>query len=193
MVPRGARQESQSACSDDQKRQHIHSNSRQSNAFLQEDVIILEVSRNPASLLQALQKNQSLQSLQSALSQAGLYPHLPGGAATFVSVHQYQSVKLATASLDLQKRHIITSKSMESTVSDVIASLPKKERVRIKTRTVIDHLELLSRDQNRCIKTSHTFISLSSESESSQRIARTASTTDGNSRSKFRPREHQTS
>lgn len=144
-------------------------------------VVILEVSRNPASLLQALTGNVALQPVRRALEEANLDMSIPSGAMMLVNPDQYRAVQMVVTSWNLKPRHIITSTELEATVKQAIEDLPKRDRVRIKSSRRIPGSELHATEQRVAISVRNTFWEVEDlcAERSWPQSAGTASTTDG--------------
>lgn len=157
---------------------------------LRSGVVILEVSRNPASLMHALARNAELQLVQHALQQASLDHCGPYGAMMLVYPHQYHAVEMMVKNWDLQRRHIITSLDLEAIVKQVVESLPKKDRVRIKSSRHVPGSELHAREQRIVIRDRNTFLDVEDldTERSGPGSAGTKSTTDACRRKGRNPR-----
>lgn len=125
---------------------------------LRSGVVILEVSRNPASLLHALTGNVELKPVRHALEEASLDLSGSSGAMMLVYPAQYQTVDSMVKEWDLQRRHIITSPDLEAIVKQAIESLPKRDRVRVKSSRRIPGSEFHAREQRIVIRDRNTFL-----------------------------------
>lgn len=98
-------------------------------------MFLFEVTRNPATLLTALEAGP----IKKALMDAGHDFVLPCGAVMFVPAEQYLSIRLhmRRQDLDLQRRHIIATHELDAAVRAIIEAVPKKEKVKIKSCTAI--------------------------------------------------------
>jgi len=133
--PRGARLNSQST--DD------------SQAGLDGGIVVLELSRNPLEVQEALRHHMQLKSVQNSMHIAQLPVHLEGGASVLLKVSRrvrpqkyYQAVARMAQAERLQKRHIVVSEELELAVDEALRSLPGRLKVRVKSCT---------RHSNRCL------------------------------------------
>jgi len=148
---------------------------------LQAGIVILEVSRNPTSLFQALEGAAHLQQVHNALGQAGLETKLASGASVWVSVDQYRAVAMVAECLQLARRHLVLSQNLEQMVETIVGSLPSRDNVRIKSAKYFSGLELYTKEQDMKAEIDGTFVSvdLPSSMRSRPRGPATCSTTDG--------------
>lgn len=152
----------------------------------QDKVVILAVSRNPASLYKALLECTLLQPIRESLVNAGLGPELPCGALMLVRPHQYSSVELMAPSLGLKRSDLVISADIEEHVTNIIRCV--KEKVRIRSRRPLPLGSLLyAKNQQMPVRVKHTFLMV--DSASSQSAAKTASTTDADCRKGPPPRK----
>lgn len=152
--------------------------------------VILEVSRNPASLLHALTGNITLQAVRRALEAAGFDFSCQSGAVMLVKPDQYQAVDFLVRRWDLQKRHIIISPDFEATVRQAIASVPKADKVRVKSCRRVLGRELHAREQRITIGYKSTFVDVADMGSQGSwpGSTRTQSTTDACQRKRHNPR-----
>lgn len=126
--------------------------------YLQTDVAIIEVSRTPRDLLRALGEREEIRTAERALQQKGLATKLDSGANVMVAPNQYEAVQQATRGLKLKCRHwIVPVGNVEETFASIVASLPSKLAVRIKSRIVLDGFSLQRADQGRSFREKNGF------------------------------------
>jgi len=134
-------------------------------SHLKDGVVILEVSRNPVSLQQALRQDATLQVITQDIVESGNDVQLPKGPSIFVHLEQYQPVLGALQSRFLMPRHLVVSKDLEPLVQSIINGLPGKEKVRIKSRKEIPGWELHVQERHIPANVQHSFLHVSVPSD----------------------------
>lgn len=130
-------------------------------------MVIIVVSRNPASLVDAFETDAEICQIRERLAQAGHPLQLPLGAAILVRPHQYRPVEMVAATRNLKQRHIIVSESFEAHVHRAISTLASKEKVRVKGREVVQGAELHASVQQIRIRKKNTFLDVAAGSTAS--------------------------
>jgi hypothetical protein len=102
---------------------------------------ILEFSRHPPSLREALLHGESLAACRAALVERGFHPELPSGAKVFTDPSDFEFVLDALQNRDLKPWHVIVSGEFLDAVRSAVLSLRSKEQVRQK----LDSREVASR------------------------------------------------
>lgn len=98
-------------------------------------VHVIEFSRHPQVLRQALLEGQLLSKCRDALTSQGLAPELSSGAKVFVQPEHFTPVTEAVASMNLKPWHVVTSDEFEPLVMTTVQGLPGRAQVREKGRT----------------------------------------------------------
>lgn len=102
---------------------------------------ILEFSRHPPALRDALLHGDGLAACRAALVEHGFHPELPSGAKVFAHPGDFEFVLDALQGRDLKPWHVIVSAEFLDAVKLVVSSLRSKEQVRQKS----DSREVASR------------------------------------------------
>lgn len=102
---------------------------------------ILEFSRHPPALRDALLHGHSLAACRTALVEHGFHPELPSGAKVFADPGDFEFVLAALQGRDLKPWHVIVSAEFLDAVKLAVSSLRSKEQVRQKS----DSREVASR------------------------------------------------
>lgn len=101
-------------------------------------VSVLEYSRHPQALRQALLEGEQLRSCRLGLAERGLQPELPGGAKVFVSPDLFEAVAEAVRDKDLKPWHVIVSDEFLALVEETVAALRSRDQVREKSRKSLE-------------------------------------------------------
>lgn len=159
-------------------------------------VLLLTYSRSPRSFRDALMQSPELSECRRALDSAGFQVELPTGAK--VLVHPYQRLAameaIRLAGLRLAREHVVVSPDLENSVKQVVAHLPKRDKVYQRgSRSRVLPLGLaeqaVSSPMEICV--SRTFIEIklsSSMCSGTHSTPHTASTADADARKPRNPR-----
>lgn len=103
----------------------------------QEEILILEYSRHPLELEEALLQHPSLEACRQALAMENLSFKLEGGAKIFVKPAYYEAVIKALEGKELKPWLVIVAAEFEQAVGQAVASLPSRMQVRQKKRSMV--------------------------------------------------------
>merc|ERR1712048_121965 len=101
-------------------------------------VHILEFSRHPASLRQALLHGDDLAACRDALAKHCLEPLQPCGATVFTDPEDFTLVLDALQDLDLKPWHVVVSSAYLDAVQAAVGRLRSREQVRQKSNSTVD-------------------------------------------------------
>eukprot|EP00933_Yihiella_yeosuensis_P070128 TRINITY_DN7764_c0_g1_i1.p1 TRINITY_DN7764_c0_g1~~TRINITY_DN7764_c0_g1_i1.p1 ORF type:complete len:591 (-),score=94.32 TRINITY_DN7764_c0_g1_i1:217-1989(-) len=100
-------------------------------------VHIIQYSRHPKTLGQALLKGEELKACRDSLAARGYSCEQPSGAKIFVLPEQFEAVIAAIADQDLKPWHVIVSDEFEKLVVQAVKKLPSSEQVKEKHRKAV--------------------------------------------------------
>jgi len=152
-------------------------------------ILVIEYSRNPDDLHQALMCHPDLEDCRRALQDSGLRvclqtPSGQLGAKMFVHPDQYSAAleAIQLRSLTLDKRHVVVREDLEQALDRIVSSLPRRLRIRQKGH---HRIELGTFQQHTIpLRVRRTFVDIdipSSIRSTPSGGARVASTTDAHS------------
>eukprot|EP00931_Biecheleriopsis_adriatica_P060872 TRINITY_DN36566_c0_g1_i1.p1 TRINITY_DN36566_c0_g1~~TRINITY_DN36566_c0_g1_i1.p1 ORF type:complete len:751 (-),score=105.40 TRINITY_DN36566_c0_g1_i1:54-2306(-) len=104
-------------------------------------VHVLEFSRHPRMLRDALLNGESLKACRQALFESGFSPELASGAKMFVSPELFEPVLRAIRGRDFKSSHVLVSDDFCDSVTAAIRSLPSRAQVHEKSRTPLPVFE----------------------------------------------------